>query len=143
MTFTGKFVLVFLSRTFSTHRTAEGERYLFNSSLPPPLDTQTLRHLSGDYCRDLTSTQLAASIYNTYIHSIYIHIYVYIHICIYIYIYIQSFIYIYKYKFTYTLLRKKENALIIHSALETWKYAIIRGFIILSLCLFSKISHPR
>ena len=45
--------------------------------------------------------------------------------------------------FIYTLLRKKENALIIHSALETWKYAIIRGFIILSLSLFSKISHSR
>ena len=42
-----------------------------------------------------------------------------------------------------TLLRKKENALIIHSAMETRKYAIIRNFIILSLCLFSKISHPR
>ena len=42
---------------------------------------------------------------------------------------------------TYTVEKKKENALIIHSAMETWKYAIIRNFIILSLCHFSKISH--
>ena len=41
---------------------------------------------------------------------------------------------------TYTV-EKKENSLIIHSAMETWKYAI-RSFIILSLCPFSKISHP-
>ena len=42
---------------------------------------------------------------------------------------------------TYTVV-KKENALIIHSAMETWKYAIIRNFIILCLFPFSKISHP-
>ena len=45
---------------------------------------------------------------------------------------------------TYTV-EKKENALIIHSAMEIWKYAVIRlseNLIILSLCLFSKISHP-
>ena len=36
---------------------------------------------------------------------------------------------------------KKENALIIHSTMETWKYTIIRNFIILCLCPFSKISH--
>ena len=41
---------------------------------------------------------------------------------------------------TYTV-EKKENALIIHSAMETWKYAIIRNSIILRLCPFSKISH--
>ena len=38
--------------------------------------------------------------------------------------------------------RKCSNALIIHSAMETWKYAIIRNFINLSLCPFSKILHP-
>ena len=44
---------------------------------------------------------------------------------------------------TYTVEKKKENALIIHSAMETWKYAIIRNFIIHnSLCPFSKISYP-
>ena len=37
---------------------------------------------------------------------------------------------------------KKENALIIHSAMETWKYVIIRNFIILSLYHFSNILHP-
>ena len=38
--------------------------------------------------------------------------------------------------------RKCSNALIIHSAMETWKYAIIRNFISLSLFPFSKILHP-
>ena len=38
------------------------------------------------------------------------------------------------------LLRKKENALIIHSAMETRKYVIIRNFII--LCLFRKFRAP-
>ena len=41
---------------------------------------------------------------------------------------------------TYTV-EKNDNALIIHSAMETWKYTIIRNFIILFLCPFSKISH--
>ena len=40
---------------------------------------------------------------------------------------------------TYTV-QKKRNALIIHSAIETWKYPVIRNFIILSLCSFSKIT---
>ena len=44
---------------------------------------------------------------------------------------------------TYTTEEKKSsNALIIHSAMETWKYAIIRNFINLSLCPFSKLLHP-
>ena len=48
--------LGFLSRTFTIHRTAgEGGGYLFKSSLPLPLSSQTLRHQSGDYCRELTS----------------------------------------------------------------------------------------
>ena len=42
---------------------------------------------------------------------------------------------------TYTV-AKKENALIIHSAMKTWKYTIVRIFIILWLCSFSKNSHP-
>ena len=42
---------------------------------------------------------------------------------------------------TYTV-EKKENALIIHSAMETLKYTIIRNFIIFCLCFFWKISHP-
>ena len=90
MTFTGKFVLVFLSRTFSIHRTAEeGERYLFNSSLPLPPTAQTLRHQPDNYCRDLTSAHSQQPdsnqepyIYlcNTYIHIIYIYMYIYIYI---------------------------------------------------------------
>ena len=56
MTFTGKFVLVFFLQTFSIHRTAEeGERYLFNPSLPLPLATQTLRHYPDDYSGEVTS----------------------------------------------------------------------------------------
>ena len=42
-------------------------------------------------------------------------------------------IYIYKCSIrsiTYTI-EKKENALIIHSAMEIWKYTIIRSFMIL------------
>ena len=50
------FYLGFLSRTFTIHRTAvEGGGYLFNSSLPLPPASQTLRHQPGDYCRELTS----------------------------------------------------------------------------------------
>ena len=123
MTFTGKLVLVFLSRTFSIHMTAEeGERYLFNSSLPFLPATQV-----SDISWVITSAHRQQSDSNRepyiYFCNTYIHIY-----CI-IYILLK-------------LLRKKENALIIHSAIETWEYAIIRKFIILSLCPFSKISHP-
>ena len=42
---------------------------------------------------------------------------------------------------TYTV-EKKENTLISHSDMETWKYVIIRNFIILSLYHFSNILHP-
>ena len=100
MTFAGKFVLVFLSRTFSIHWTAEeGERYLFNFSLPLSSATQTLGHQPGDYCREVTSAhsqqpdsnrELYTYLCNTYIHIyciyIYIHIYIYI-----IYTYIHIF----------------------------------------------------
>ena len=33
----------------------EGGGYFFNSSLPLPPDSQTLRHQPGNYCRELTS----------------------------------------------------------------------------------------
>ena len=50
------FYFGFLSRTFTIHETAgEGGGYLFNSSLPLPPASQTLRHQPGDYCRELTS----------------------------------------------------------------------------------------
>ena len=41
----------------------------------------------------------------------------------------------------YYTVEKKENDLIIHSAMETWKYTIIGNFIILYLCPFSKNAH--
>ena len=67
-----------------------------------------------------------------------IYMYIYLHI-----LHIFTFIlYLYILWVLLTLLRKKENALIIRSAMETWKYTIIRNFIILSLCSFLKISHP-
>ena len=49
--------LGFLSQTFTNHRTAgEGEGHFFNFSLPLPPASQTLRPLTEDYCRELTST---------------------------------------------------------------------------------------
>ena len=46
----------FLSRIFTSHRTAEeGGDYFFKSSLPLPLASQTPRHQPGNYCRELTS----------------------------------------------------------------------------------------
>ena len=49
--------LGFLSRTFTNHRTAgEGEGHFFHFSLPLPPASQTLRQLTEDYCRELTST---------------------------------------------------------------------------------------
>ena len=49
------FYLGFLSRTFTIHKTAgEGGGYLFfNPFLPLPSASQTHRHQSGDYCREL------------------------------------------------------------------------------------------
>ena len=50
------FYLGCLSRTFSNHRTAgEGGGLFFNSSLPLPPASRTLRHQPGDCCRELTS----------------------------------------------------------------------------------------
>ena len=50
------FYLGFLSRKFTIYRTAgEGGGYLFNSSLPLPPASQTLRYQPGDYWRELTS----------------------------------------------------------------------------------------
>ena len=50
------YILYTFSRTFTNHRTAgEGGGHFFNSSLPLPPASQTLRHQTGDYCRELTS----------------------------------------------------------------------------------------
>ena len=50
------FYLGFFSQTFTNHRTAgEGGEHFFNSSLPLPPSSQTLRNQPGDYCRELTS----------------------------------------------------------------------------------------
>ena len=49
--------LRFLLRTFTIHRAeGEGGGYLFNSSLPLPSTSQTLRCQLGDCRRELTST---------------------------------------------------------------------------------------
>ena len=46
----------FSSRTFTIRRTSgKGVGYHFNSSLPLPSDSQTLRQQPGVYCRELTS----------------------------------------------------------------------------------------
>ena len=53
------FYLHFLLQPFTNQRTAgEGRGHLFNSSLPLPPASQTLRHQSGDYCRELTPAQM-------------------------------------------------------------------------------------
>ena len=50
------FSLGFLLQPFTNHRTAgEGGEYFFNSSLPLPTASQTLRYQPGDYCREFTS----------------------------------------------------------------------------------------
>ena len=47
--------LGFLLQPFTNYRTAgEGGGHFFNSSLPLPPASQTLRHYSGNYCRELT-----------------------------------------------------------------------------------------
>ena len=50
------FYLGFISQPFTNRRNAgeEGEHF-FNSSLPLPPASQTLRYLLGDYCKDFTS----------------------------------------------------------------------------------------
>ena len=51
----GFFYLGFLSRTFANRRTErEGGGHFFNSSLPLPPASQTLRYQLGDYYRELT-----------------------------------------------------------------------------------------
>ena len=48
--------LGFLSRKLTNHRTVEeGGGNFFNSLLPFPPASQTLRHWPGDYCRELTA----------------------------------------------------------------------------------------
>ena len=50
------FYLGFLSQPFTNHRTAgKGGGHFFNSSIPLPPASQTLRHQSDDYCRALNS----------------------------------------------------------------------------------------
>ena len=50
------FCLGFPSQPFTNHRTAgEGGGHYFNSSLPLPSASHTLRCQLGDYCRELTS----------------------------------------------------------------------------------------
>ena len=54
------YVWVLLSRTFTNHRTAGeggGGGHFFKSSLPLPPASQTLRHLPGDYYRELIFAQ--------------------------------------------------------------------------------------
>ena len=136
MTFTCKFVLVFLSQTFSIHRTAEEGKGI---SLTPHQHFHPLhRHLDISWAITVESLPLhiASSQIQTgkLIHTYVILKYLYTYI-LHIYIHIYTLLLL-------TPLRKKENALIIHSAMETWKYAIIRNFVILSLCPISKISHP-
>ena len=49
--------LGFLLRTFTNHQTTgEGGGHVFNSSLPLPPNSQTIRHQQGNYFRQLTST---------------------------------------------------------------------------------------
>ena len=43
------------SRTTNDRTAGEGRGHFFNSSLPLPPASQTLRHYPGDYCRELTS----------------------------------------------------------------------------------------
>ena len=50
------FYLGFLLQPFTNHRTAgEAGEHFYNSSLPLPPASRTLRHQLGDYCRELTS----------------------------------------------------------------------------------------
>ena len=50
------FFVSFLSQTFTNHKTAGEEGWhFFNSSLPLPPASQTLRHQPGNYCKELTS----------------------------------------------------------------------------------------
>ena len=56
------FYLGFLWQPITNHRTAgEGRGYFFNSPLPLPSASQTLRQQPGDYCRELTSAHIGSS----------------------------------------------------------------------------------
>ena len=155
MAFTSDLYWVF----FHKHSRFTGQKMKGGSiSLTPDYHFHPLhRHL--DVSRAVTAESLPLHIASSQAHTenlvytyiiliyilIYKVIYIYIYICIYIYIlhiymyiyiyHIYIYIYIYIYKLwvlsiTYTV-KKKENALIIHSAMETWKYTVIRNFIIL------------
>ena len=50
------FLSGFSFKTFTIHKTAvEGGGYIYNSSLPLPLASQTPTHKPGDYYRELNS----------------------------------------------------------------------------------------
>ena len=76
------------------------------------------------------------------IHIYCLFMFYYILLCFIIFIfYYILFVSLYLLIYTYYTVAKKENALIIHIAMETWEYTIIRNFITLYLCLFSNYSH--
>ena len=76
------------------------------------------------------------------IHIYCLFMFYYILLCFIIFIfYYILFVSLYLLIYTYYTVAKKENALIIHIAMETWEYTTIRNFIILYLCLFSNYSH--
>ena len=120
MTFTGKFVLVF----FYKHSRFTGQQKKEKGiCLTPHYHFHSLhRHL--DIIRTITLERLPLHIASSQTQTgNLVYTYAYMILCIYI-----AYIYIYIH--------------IIHSAMETWKYAIIRNFNFLSLCPFSKVSHP-
>ena len=101
MTFTGKFVLAFLSRTFSIHRTAEEGEYL--SSLTPDYHFHPLhRHLDIRWAITAESLplhiarsqiQTGLNIAHTHTHK-HTHTHTHIYIYTYIYIHIDKYMYI-------------------------------------------------
>ena len=114
MPFTGKFVLVFLSRLFSIHRTPEErERYLFNSlyhfhSLHRHLDISRVITVECLPLHVASSQTETGTLIYTYVILIYIYI---------------AYIYIYRHK------RK--------CSYNSWKYAIVRLSEISSLYLYA------
>ena len=141
MTFTGKFVLGFLSQIFSIHRIEdEGGRYLFNSTLPFPSASQTPRRQPRGCCREFISAHSQQPDSNQESYCLFMFYYILLCFIIFIFYYIL-FVSLYILIYTYYTVAKKENALIIHIAMETWEYTTIRNFITLYLCLFSNYSH--
>ena len=71
-----------------------------------------------------------------YIYCLFMFYYILLCFIIFIFYYIL-FLSLYLLIYTYYTVAKKENALIIHIAMEKWEYTTIRNFITLYLCLFS------